>query len=62
MIMSFEILDRTTLVFDPDQQVQHCLRWLFETFRRTGSTMATARAARHQDLAFARRSACAWAR
>jgi DNA invertase Pin-like site-specific DNA recombinase len=44
-----------TLVLDPDQQVQHCLRWLFETFRQTGSAMATARAARHQGLAFPRR-------
>jgi DNA invertase Pin-like site-specific DNA recombinase len=44
-----------TLVFDPDQQVQHCLRWLFATFRQTGSAMATARAARHQGLAFPRR-------
>ena len=44
-----------TLVLDPDQQVQHCMRWLFATFRRTGSAMATARAARHQGLAFPRR-------
>jgi hypothetical protein len=43
------------LVLDPDQQVQHCLRWLFATFRQTGSAMATARAARHQGLAFPRR-------
>ncbi len=43
------------LGLDPDQQVQQCLRWLFETFRRTGSAMATARAARHQGLAFPRR-------
>ena len=43
------------IVLDPDQQVQHCLRWLFETFRRTGSAMATARAARRQGLAFPRR-------
>ena len=43
------------LVLDPDQQVQHCLRWLFATFRRTGSAMATARAARQQGLAFPRR-------
>ena len=33
------------VVLDPDQQVQHCLRWLFDTFRDTGSTMATARRA-----------------
>jgi DNA invertase Pin-like site-specific DNA recombinase len=44
-----------TLVLDPDQQVQHCLRWLFATFRQTASAMATARAARHQGLAFPRR-------
>ena len=43
------------IVLDPDLQVQHCLRWLFETFRRTGSAMATVRAARHQGLAFPRR-------
>ncbi len=43
------------LGLDPDQQVQQCLRWLFETFRRTGSAMATARAARQQGLAFPRR-------
>src|SRR5713226_56694 len=24
------------VVLDPDQQVQHCLRWLFDTFRGTG--------------------------
>jgi DNA invertase Pin-like site-specific DNA recombinase len=44
-----------TLVLDPDQQVQHCLRWLFATFRQTGSATATAKAARHQGLAFPRR-------
>lgn len=40
------------LALDPDQQVQHCLRWLFETFRRTGSATATAKTARQQGLAF----------
>jgi DNA invertase Pin-like site-specific DNA recombinase len=43
------------LVLDPDQQVQHCLRWLFTTFKRTGSAMATAKAARLEGLAFPRR-------
>ena len=43
------------VVLDPDQQVQHCLRWLFDTFRGTGSAMATARAAHHLELAFPRR-------
>lgn len=46
-----------TVVLDPDQQVQHCLRWLFDTFRGTGSAMATARAAHHLELAFPRRCA-----
>ena len=43
------------IMLDPDKQVQHCLRWLFATFRRTGSATATARAARQQGLAFPRR-------
>jgi DNA invertase Pin-like site-specific DNA recombinase len=43
------------IVLDPDRQVQQCMRWLFETFRRTGSAMATARAAREQGLSFPRR-------
>ena len=46
-----------TLVLDPDRQVQHCLRWLFDTFERTGSACATVRAARVQQLAFPRRCA-----
>jgi hypothetical protein len=29
------------LMIDPDQQVQQSVRVLFETFRRTGSAMAT---------------------
>src|SRR5437899_6286218 len=29
------------LVLDPDKHVQQCLRLLFETFRNTGSAMAT---------------------
>src|SRR6202049_1445634 len=32
------------LVLDPDKQVQHCLRCLFEPFRRTGSATATTKA------------------
>jgi hypothetical protein len=35
---------------DPDQQVQGTLRLFFETFRRTGSAMATVKAFRHQRL------------
>jgi DNA invertase Pin-like site-specific DNA recombinase len=43
------------VVLDPDQQVQYCVRWLFATFRRTGSATATTKAARQQGLAFPRR-------
>jgi DNA invertase Pin-like site-specific DNA recombinase len=43
------------LTLDPDQQVQQSLRWLFETFRRTGSATATAKAAREQGVSFPRR-------
>ena len=46
-----------TLVLDPDRQVQHCLRWLFATFERTGSACATVRCARGEQLAFPRRCA-----
>lgn len=47
----------STLVLDPDQQVQHCLRWLFTAFARTGSACATVRAARHEQVTFPRRCA-----
>jgi len=43
------------LVLDPDQQVQQSLRLLFETFRRTGSAVATVKAFRRQGLLFPRR-------
>ena len=43
------------LVLDPDKQVQQSLRWLFDTFRRSGSASATARAARQQGVSFPRR-------
>ncbi len=43
------------LGLDPDRQVQHCLRWLFATFARTGSACATAKAARLEHLVFPRR-------
>jgi len=43
------------LVLDPDRQVQHCLKWLFATFARTGSACATVKAARQEHLAFPRR-------
>jgi DNA invertase Pin-like site-specific DNA recombinase len=45
------------LVLDPDRQVQHCLKWLFATFARTGSASATVKAARQERLAFPHRCA-----
>ena len=43
------------LVLDPDKQVQQSLRLLFDTFRRTGSAMATVKAFHNQGLTFPRR-------
>ncbi len=43
------------LVKDPDQQVQQSVRLLFETFRRTGSAMATVKFFAAQRLQFPRR-------
>jgi hypothetical protein len=42
-------------VMDPDGQVQTSLRFFFETFRRTGSAMATVKAFRGQAVLFPRR-------
>jgi len=43
------------LVLDPDKQVQQALRFLFDTFRRTGSASATVKLFRQQSLLFPRR-------
>lgn len=43
------------VVLDPDQQVQHTIRVLFETFRRTGSATATVKSFRDHGLSFPRR-------
>ncbi|MGH2396184.1 MAG: recombinase family protein [bacterium] len=43
------------LVMDPDQQVQRSVRLLFETFRRTGSAMATVKFFAARGLHFPRR-------
>ncbi|MBV8900530.1 MAG: recombinase family protein, partial [Verrucomicrobia bacterium] len=43
------------VVLDPDQQVQQSIRFLFETFLRTGSACAVVRAFRQQALLFPRR-------
>jgi hypothetical protein len=42
-------------VIDPDLQVQQSVRLLFETFRRTGSAMATVKHFADQELQFPRR-------
>ena len=42
-------------MLDPDQQVQHTIRVLFETFRRTGSATATVKSFRDHGLSFPRR-------
>src|SRR4051794_6598805 len=50
---AYDALDR--LILDPDQQIQHTIRMLFETFRRTGSAMATVREFRRSGVLFPRR-------
>lgn len=45
-------------VLDPDQQVQRAIRWLFDTFTRTGSACATVKEFREQGLTFPRRPRC----
>jgi DNA invertase Pin-like site-specific DNA recombinase len=51
--LAYDPLDR--VVLDADQQVQHAVRLLFSTFRRTGSALATVRAFQAEDLLFPRR-------
>ena len=43
------------VVLDPDAQVQHVIRLFFDTYRRTGSMLATVKEFRAHDLAFPRR-------
>ena len=43
------------LVLDPDQQIQHTIRMLFDVFQRTGSAMATVREFRKNGVLFPRR-------
>src|SRR5437588_6370125 len=50
---AYDALDR--LILDPDQQIQHTIRMLFDTFRNTGSAMATVKAFQKQGLQFPRR-------
>jgi DNA invertase Pin-like site-specific DNA recombinase len=50
---AYDALDR--LILDPDQQIQHAIRMLFDTFQRTGSAMATVREFRKSGILFPRR-------
>jgi len=43
------------MMFDPDTQIQQAVRFVFETFRRPGSALATVRAFRQSGLLFPRR-------
>jgi DNA invertase Pin-like site-specific DNA recombinase len=43
------------VILDPDAQVQHVIRLFFDTYRRTGSMLATVKEFRAHDLAFPRR-------
>lgn len=44
-----------TVVLDPDAHVQRAIRLFFDTYRRTGSMLATVKEFRAQDIAFPRR-------
>jgi DNA invertase Pin-like site-specific DNA recombinase len=44
------------VILDPDKQVQQTLRALFQTFRRTGSAIATVKVFRKEGLKFPRRA------
>jgi hypothetical protein len=54
-VMGFVYNADGKLVLDPDQQVQQSVRVLFETFRRTGSAMATVKFFAEHGLQFPRR-------
>jgi DNA invertase Pin-like site-specific DNA recombinase len=53
--LGFVVNARGQLMLDPDEQVQHAVRLLFETFRRTGSAGAVIRQFRHDGLLWPRR-------
>lgn len=50
--------DAGRVVMDPDARVQGTIRALFETFRRTGSAMATVKSFREQGMLFPSRARC----
>jgi len=52
--MGYSYTPEGKMVLNPDQQVQQAVRLLFETFRRTGSAMATVKYFAEQGLQFPR--------
>jgi hypothetical protein len=55
--LGFIVNARGQLIIDPDEQVQHTVRLVFETFRRAGSAGAVVRQFRNDGLLFPRRLA-----
>ena len=53
--MGFVVNARGQVIIDPDEQVQHAVRLVFDTFRRTGSAGAVVRQFRDDGLLFPRR-------
>jgi len=53
--IGFRYREDDQVILDPDAQIQHAVRLVFETFRRTGAASATVRAFREQGLAFPQR-------
>jgi DNA invertase Pin-like site-specific DNA recombinase len=51
----FRYADDDRIVLDPDRQVQDTVRFLFRTFRQTGTASATVRAFRQAQVTFPRR-------
>jgi DNA invertase Pin-like site-specific DNA recombinase len=53
--IGFQYGPSSKVILDPDRQVQESLRVFFDTFRRTGSALATVKAFRGEGLLFPRR-------
>lgn len=53
--VGFLYAENQTVMLDPDAQIQHAIRLLFATFKRTGSAWATVKYFRTQGLVFPRR-------
>jgi DNA invertase Pin-like site-specific DNA recombinase len=53
--LGFVVNARGQLTLDPDEQVQHAVRLVFDTFRRTGSAGAVVRHFRDEGLTWPRR-------